>query len=68
MSGSASASRSYCSMLAKYSGYRVISAEYRLSPENKFPNGLEDCYNILRAIREALSGFKAGSGRGECRR
>ncbi len=67
VSGSASASRSYCSMLAKYSGYRVISAEYRLSPENKFPNGLEDCYNILRAIRKrypdsklVLAGESAG--------
>lgn len=52
VSGSASASRAYCSMLAAYTGFRVISAEYRLSPENKFPDGLEDCYNILRVIRK----------------
>jgi acetyl esterase/lipase len=39
-------------MLASYTGFRVISAEYRLSPENVFPAGLEDCYNILRVIRK----------------
>ena len=67
VSGSASASRSYCSMLAAYTGFRVISAEYRLSPENKFPDGLEDCYNILRVIRKkypdsklVLAGESAG--------
>lgn len=52
VSGSASASRAYCSSLAACSGFRVISAEYRLSPENTFPDGLEDCYNILRVIRK----------------
>ena len=67
VSGSASAVRSYCSMLASYSGYRVISAEYRLSPEYTFPEGIEDCYNILRVIRKkypdsklVLAGESAG--------
>ena len=67
VSGSAAASRAYCSNLAKYTGYRVISAEYRLSPENKFPAGIEDCYNILRVIRKkypdskvVLAGESAG--------
>ena len=67
VSGSASASRAYCSMLASFSGYRVISAEYRLSPENTFPDGIEDCYNILRVIRKkypdsklVLAGESAG--------
>ena len=67
VSGSASASRAYCSMLAKYSGFRVISAEYGLSPECTFPEGIEDCYNILRVIRKkypdskvVLAGESAG--------
>ena len=51
VSGSAFASRAYSSMLAKYTGYRVLSAEYRLSPENQFPDAIEDCYNILRVLR-----------------
>ncbi|SNU08549.1 Acetyl esterase/lipase [Lachnospiraceae bacterium] len=67
VSGCASASRAYCSSLASYSGYRVISAEYRLSPESTFPDGIEDCYNILRTIRKkypdskiVLAGESAG--------
>ncbi len=58
VSGSASAVRAYCSMLAKYTGHRVISAEYRLSPEYKFPNAIEDCYNILRVIRKKYPNSK----------
>lgn len=58
VSGSASASRSYASVLAKYTGYRVISAEYRLSPENKYPDALEDCYSILRVIRKKYPDYK----------
>lgn len=58
VTGSASASRAYSSMLAKYTGYRVISAEYRLSPECQFPDGIEDCYNILRVIRKKYPNSK----------
>ena len=58
VSGSASASRAYSSMLAGCTGYRVISAEYRLSPEYIFPAGLEDCYNILRVIRKKYPDYK----------
>lgn len=58
VSGCASASRAYCSALALYSGYRVISAEYRLSPESTFPDGIDDCYNILRTIRKKYPNSK----------
>ncbi len=33
-----------CRTLANLSGCIVISVEFRLAPENKFPAGLEDCY------------------------
>ena len=34
--------------LAKETGYKVISAGYRLAPEAAFPAGLEDCYGVVR--------------------
>ncbi|MDE7292919.1 MAG: alpha/beta hydrolase [Oscillospiraceae bacterium] len=39
-----------CSQLAAISGSYVISVEYRLAPENKFPAGLADCYEAARQV------------------
>ncbi len=39
-----------CMYLAEKTKSRVASVEYRLAPENPFPNGLEDCYNAAREI------------------
>lgn len=52
VSGSARASKGYCSMLAKESGCRVISVNYRLAPEHPFPAGIDDCYMAYQGILE----------------
>jgi acetyl esterase len=37
-----------CRRLAKHSGLRVVSIDYRLAPEHKFPIPVEDCVAALR--------------------
>lgn len=68
VSGSAKASKGYCSMLAKESGLRVISVDYRLAPEHPYPAGLDDCYAAYQEVRAsypqsdiALIGESAGA-------
>ena len=39
-----------CRNLALYSGWKVISPEYRLAPEFKFPVQIEDCFNTIKWI------------------
>lgn len=39
-----------CARMAKDTAQIVVSVEYRLAPENKFPDGLEDCYAAAKAI------------------
>ncbi len=39
-----------CSNMAKQTGHIVISVDYRLAPEYKFPTAPEDCYAVTREI------------------
>ena len=39
-----------CSRMAQDTGHIVISVEYRLAPEHRFPIGLEDCYAAARTL------------------
>lgn len=68
VSGSASSSKGYSSMLAKYSGYKVIAIDYALAPKHSFPNGFNDCFNAFCKIvnlypdaRITLIGESAGA-------
>ena len=68
VSGSASSSRGYCSMLASFSGCRVIAIDYSLAPEKPYPAGVNDCFNAYCAIvkqfpksKVAMVGESAGA-------
>lgn len=50
VSGSASSSKGYSSMLAKYSGCKVIAVDYALAPKYAFPKGFDDCYHAFCEI------------------
>lgn len=48
ISGSIDNYDNVCRKLAKYTNAIVISVGYRLAPENPFPAGLNDVYNVLQ--------------------
>lgn len=41
----------YCRKIAAEVDVAVVSVEYRLAPENKFPTGFKDSYDVVKWVR-----------------
>ncbi len=54
MAGSVSVYDPICRKLADASGHIVVSAEYRLAPENPYPAGTIDAYAVASKVFEVL--------------
>jgi acetyl esterase len=52
-----------CRMIANEAGVRVISVEYRLAPENKFPAALEDAYAAVEYVEANASDLGVDANR-----
>jgi acetyl esterase len=47
-----------CRQLANDGGFAVLSVDYRLAPEAKFPAALEDCFSVVKWALKGASGLK----------
>jgi acetyl esterase len=71
--GSIAQTDATCRTLANRAGCLVVSVDYRLAPEFRFPAGVEDCYAAVKWVAEhptelgidparlAVGGFSAGA-------
>lgn len=50
-----------CRMIANQTGRIVVSVDYRLAPENKFPVPVEDCYAALQWVHEHSADINANA-------
>ena len=52
-----------CRALAHHSGIHVVSVGYKLAPEHKFPEGLEDAYSATMWVAQHAAEFGADPSR-----
>ena len=58
----------FCSMMAMRADCLVVSVEYRLAPEHKFPAAVEDALAAFRSVREHARSLGGNPNRGGGRR
>jgi acetyl esterase len=52
-----------CRAVANRTGCKIVSVEYRLAPEHKFPAPLDDCYAALQWVAENGGSIGVDTGR-----
>ena len=57
------ACHAFCSMIAKTARCPVASVDYRLAPQHKFPDGLEDCISAYDWALKNADAYGAPAGR-----
>lgn len=57
------ACHAFCSMIAKIAKCPVVSVDYRLAPQHKFPIGLEDCISAYEWALSNAEKYGAPAGR-----
>lgn len=57
------ACHAFCTMVSKIAECPVISVDYRLAPQNKFPAGLEDCISAYDWTLKNAEKYGAPAGR-----
>lgn len=50
VTGSIESYNKVCTNMARLTNHTVISVDYRLAPEHRFPSALDDCYEIARVL------------------